>query len=148
MALTPQAIYVWQASTNQWVPWSPESDSTTVSTSFLGQPTPIAFYVFNKGTNQFVPWDGNISSGLIPGGITAVIAGTGLSGGGTSGPVTVSLAIPVSVADGGTGTTTPSLVAGSGISISGSWPDQTITNTGGGGGGGLDFTPIFLLMGA
>lgn len=34
------------------------------------------------------------------------------------------------------GTSTPALVAGSGISISGSWPNQTITNTGGGGGGG------------
>lgn len=33
------------------------------------------------------------------------------------------------VANGGTGTSSPSLVAGSGISISGSFPNQTITNT-------------------
>jgi hypothetical protein len=33
------------------------------------------------------------------------------------------------VANGGTGTASPSLVAGSGISISGSFPNQTITNT-------------------
>ena len=33
------------------------------------------------------------------------------------------------VARGGTGEAAPSLVAGSGISITGTWPDQTITNT-------------------
>lgn len=35
------------------------------------------------------------------------------------------------VANGGTGTATPSLVAGTGISITGSWPNQTVTNLGG-----------------
>jgi len=33
------------------------------------------------------------------------------------------------VANGGTGTSSPSLVAGSGINITGSFPNQTITNT-------------------
>ena len=33
------------------------------------------------------------------------------------------------VTSGGTGTTTPSLVAGANISISGSWPNQTVTST-------------------
>lgn len=33
------------------------------------------------------------------------------------------------VTKGGSGTATPSLVAGAGISISGSWPNQTVTNT-------------------
>jgi hypothetical protein len=37
--------------------------------------------------------------------ITGVVAGTGLSGGGSSGSVTLALATPVSIADGGTGTT-------------------------------------------
>jgi hypothetical protein len=45
------------------------------------------------------------------------------------------LTLPLSVANGGTGTTTPNIVAGSGISVSGTWPNQTVTNTGGGGGG-------------
>ena len=42
-------------------------------------------------------------------------------------------ALPLSVANGGTGTTTPGLIAGTNITISGTWPDQTITSTGGGG---------------
>ena len=39
------------------------------------------------------------------------------------------------IVNGGTGTTTPSLVAGSNVTISGSWPNQTINASGGGGGG-------------
>jgi len=41
---------------------------------------------------------------------------------------------PVAVAYGGTGTATPSLVAGSNVTITGSWPNQTINASGGGGG--------------
>lgn len=37
------------------------------------------------------------------------------------------------IANGGTGTTTPNLTAGSGVSISGTWPNQTISATGSGG---------------
>lgn len=36
---------------------------------------------------------------------------------------------------GGTGTTTPALVAGANITITGTWPNNTISSTGGGGGG-------------
>jgi hypothetical protein len=43
---------------------------------------------------------------------------------------TINLAVPVSVANGGNGTATPSLTAGTGISITGSWPGYTIANTG------------------
>ena len=39
----------------------------------------------------------------------------------------------VTVAQGGTGTSTPSLVAGTNVTISGAWPNQTINATGGGG---------------
>lgn len=38
----------------------------------------------------------------------------------------------LSVANGGTGTATPSLVAGSNISITGTWPNQTVTGSSGG----------------
>lgn len=40
----------------------------------------------------------------------------------------------LSVANGGTGTATPGLVAGTNVTITGSWPNQTINSTGGGGG--------------
>lgn len=41
----------------------------------------------------------------------------------------------VAVANGGTGTATPSLVAGSNVTITGTFPNQTINASGGGGGG-------------
>jgi len=40
----------------------------------------------------------------------------------------------VAVANGGTGTTTPALVAGTNVTITGTWPNQTINSTGGGSG--------------
>jgi len=46
----------------------------------------------------------------------------------------------LAVAWGGTGTATPGLVAGSNITVTGTWPNQTIASTGGGGGGGGTFS--------
>ena len=40
------------------------------------------------------------------------------------------------VANGGTGTATPALVAGTNVTITGTWPNQTIAASGGGGGSG------------
>jgi hypothetical protein len=58
----------------------------------------------------------------------------------TGSPITTSgtLAIAYSgtalpIANGGTGTATPALVAGTNITITGSWPNQTINSSGGGG---------------
>jgi cystathionine beta-lyase family protein involved in aluminum resistance len=55
---------------------------------------------------------------------------------------TTPLAVPasiitgtVAIANGGTGTTTPSLVAGTNVTISGSWPNQTINSTSSAGAG-------------
>ena len=44
----------------------------------------------------------------------------------------------VPVALGGTGTSTPGLVAGANVTISGSWPNQTINASGGGGGSSIN----------
>lgn len=41
----------------------------------------------------------------------------------------------LAVASGGTGTATPSLVAGTNVTISGTWPNQTVNASGGGGSG-------------
>lgn len=43
----------------------------------------------------------------------------------------------LSIANGGTGTATPGLVAGTNVTITGSWPNQTINSSGGGGGAGF-----------
>jgi len=43
---------------------------------------------------------------------------------------------PLAVIYGGTGTSTPSLIAGTNITITGAWPNQTINSSGGGGGSG------------
>jgi len=51
-------------------------------------------------------------------------------------PLTTGVTGLLPVASGGTGTATPGLVAGAHVSISGTWPNQTISATGGGGGGG------------
>lgn len=47
------------------------------------------------------------------------------------------LTLPLSIANGGTGTATPVITAGSNVSITGTWPNYTIAATGGGGGGGV-----------
>jgi hypothetical protein len=84
--------------------------------------------VWYDGANFVAP-----TAGGGGGSITGVTAGTGLSGGGTSGTVTVNLATPVAVANGGTGTASPSIVAGSNITVTGTWPNQTVNSTAGGG---------------
>lgn len=49
-------------------------------------------------------------------------------------PLTTGVVGVLPVANGGTGTSTPGLVAGTNITISGFWPNQTINSTGGAGG--------------
>jgi len=48
----------------------------------------------------------------------------------------VAVTTPLAVANGGTGTSSPALVAGTNVTITGSWPNQTINSSGGGGGSG------------
>lgn len=48
-------------------------------------------------------------------------------------PRAVAMSVALPVASGGTGTSTPSLVAGANVTISGAWPNQTIAASGGGG---------------
>ena len=50
-------------------------------------------------------------------------------------PLTTGVTGLLPVANGGTGTATPALVAGTNVTISGTWPNQTINASGGGGGG-------------
>jgi hypothetical protein len=76
-------------------------------------------YPLNNGTGATGTWGISISG-------NAATATTATTAGNVSGIV--------AVANGGTGTTTPSLVQGTGVTITGSWPNQTIAASGGGGG--------------
>lgn len=50
-------------------------------------------------------------------------------------PLTTGVTGQLPVANGGTGTATPSIVAGTNVTVTGTWPNQTIAASGGGGGG-------------
>ena len=51
-------------------------------------------------------------------------------------PLTTGVTGLLPVANGGTGTASPALVAGTNVTITGTWPNQTINSSGGGGGSG------------
>lgn len=63
------------------------------------------------------------------------VAVTGVDLNTSSQVVSVHLSSPLSVAMGGSGSTSPAIIGGTGISVTGTWPNQTITNTGSGIGG-------------
>lgn len=78
------------------------------------------------------------------GGGSGTVTSVDVSGGATGltttgGPITTSGTITLdgvlNVASGGTGTSTPALVAGTNVTITGTWPNQTINSSGGGGSG-------------
>ena len=106
-----------------------------------------------KGTEVTVPYGGTGAStltGVLKGNgqsaISAATAGTdyvapgGALGTPSSGTATNLTGLPLTtgvtgtllVANGGTGTATPSLVQGTNVTITGTWPNQTINSTGGG----------------
>jgi hypothetical protein len=66
----------------------------------------------------------------------------------SSGTLAISYsATPLPVANGGTGTATPALVAGTNVTITGTWPNQTINASGGGGGSGTVTSVAALTLG-
>jgi hypothetical protein len=73
---------------------------------------------------------GTVTSIALSGGTTGLTT----SGGPITTSGTITLAGTLAVANGGTGTTTPALVAGTNITISGTWPNQTINSTASGSG--------------
>jgi hypothetical protein len=135
---------------------SPITTSGTLAIAYSGTALPIA----NGGTNattataargNILPsYTGNAGKVLavntgatdveyISAGGTGTVTSVAVSGGTTGlttsgGPITaagtITLAGTLAVASGGTGTSTPSLVQGTNVTITGSWPNQTINATG------------------
>ena len=69
--------------------------------------------------------------------LTTPVLGTPASGtltNATGLPLSTGVTGTLPVANGGTGTTTPSIVAGTNVTVTGTWPNQTIAASGGGGG--------------
>lgn len=69
---------------------------------------------------------GTVTSIDVSGGTTGLTT----SGGPITAAGTITLAGTLAVANGGTGTSTPSLVQGTNVTITGTWPNQTINSTG------------------
>jgi len=121
------------------------SVSVTTANGFAGT-------VANATTTPAITLTTSIT-GVLKGNGTAISAATagtdyvapgGALGTPSSGTLTNATGLPLTtgvtgllpVANGGTGTATPALVAGTNVTITGTWPNQTINASGGGGGSG------------
>ena len=82
--------------------------------------------------NQTVNASGTVTSVAASVPTFLSIAGSPITTSGTLAITYSGTALPI--ANGGTGTATPALVAGTNITISGTWPNQTINSSGGGSG--------------
>jgi len=71
---------------------------------------------------------GTVTSVAVSGGTTGLTT----SGGPITTSGTITIAGTLAVASGGTGTSTPSIVAGTNVTVSGTWPNQTINSSGSG----------------
>ena len=69
---------------------------------------------------------GTVTSVAVSGGTTGLTT----SGGPITAAGTITLAGTLAVANGGTGTSTPAIVAGTNVTVSGTWPNQTINAAG------------------
>jgi hypothetical protein len=96
---------------------------STISGLGTGIPTALGINVGTAGAPVILDGAGGTPSSL------ALPNATGL-------PLTTGVTGILPVANGGTGTDIPGLVAGTHVTITGTWPNQTISATGGGGGGG------------
>lgn len=136
------------ASTGGWPSWLVPSVATSTTTPTLSV---SASAIPNAALANSAVTIGSTSVSL--GATAATIAGLTLTspilttpalGTPASGVLTNATGLPLTsgagvvgtlpIANGGTGTTSPAIVAGTNVTVSGSWPNQTINSTGGGSG--------------
>ena len=84
----------------------------------------------NQTINSTASSSGTVTSVDVSGGTTGLTT----SGGPITTSGTVTLAGTLAVANGGTGTTIPNIVAGTNVTVTGTWPNQTINSTASGSG--------------
>lgn len=112
----------------------------TVNVYLPGTLTPATIYSDANSTPKGNPFAANAQTGYWFFYVASTTAPStidvNLSGAGIPAPFTLSyqlgveIPLPLSVANGGTGTSTPALIPGKHVQITGSWPDQTINAIG------------------
>lgn len=101
--------FVWQAASSANNTANPTANLKLLFGSGTSTPAPTGLAIAPNGLITFAPGQTfpASTSSTASSGITAVTAGPGLSGGGSTGNVTLALAGPISTVNGGTGATTP-----------------------------------------
>jgi hypothetical protein len=108
---------------------------TAVSTATI---TPAVGSITGLGTGIATALAANVGTAGAPvvfGGVLGTPSSANLANA-TGLPLTNGVTGILPVANGGTGTASPGLVAGANVTITGAWPNQSIAVAGGGGGGG------------
>ena len=128
--------------------WTASNGATTRNITAPAQSK--TYIVINAGTGSVVIRGAGPTTGVtIPSGARAMVAWNGSDFVKiVSNPVSLTTDVTglLPVANGGTGTATPSLVQGSNVTITGTWPNQTIASTASGGvtaGKSISFAMIF-----
>jgi len=116
--------------------WTASNGATTRNITAPAQSK--TYIVINAGTGSVVIRGSGPTTGVtIPSGARAMVAWNGSDFVKiVSNPVSLTTDVTglLPVANGGTGTATPSIVAGSNVTVTGTWPNQTIAAAGSGGG--------------
>jgi hypothetical protein len=128
--------------------WTASNGATTRNITAPAQSK--TYIVINAGTGSVVIRGSGPTTGVtIPSGARAMVAWNGSDFVKiVSNPVSLTTDVTglLPVANGGTGTATPSLVQGSNVTITGTWPNQTIASTASGGvtaGKSISFAIVF-----